>query len=246
MTGPEETALRKPSFWRRKTLWINLALIVGILVVLALIVGTLRPKAADAPARTATVERGDVISTVTASGTVEAAEPLELSFVTPGVVTAVDVASGDTVTAGQVLARIDDTAARQQVASARLGLAQARDTIDSSGANQTSAATAVANARSALASAQRTQKSGNDKFDEAVVQAKANLTDARALWSTQSSLHDLPTTKPSRSPQQIFRATRRLSIRHQCKSTRRAYFKRRRATTPEARLPHVFPRAEVC
>lgn len=181
MALPESTA--KKSFWRRKTVWVNIALAIGILFVIGLIFGALAPKPAEAPSRTATVERGDVISTVTATGTVETADPLELSFITPGIVTALDIEEGDTVIAGQVLARIDDTAARQQLASAELVLAQSKDAVDTQGVSQDGASTSVSNARTALAAAQRAQKIGNDKLDEGVAQAKANLASAKNLWS---------------------------------------------------------------
>lgn len=181
MSVPEVSA-KKP-FFRRRTVWVNIALVVVIVLVIGLILGALAPKPAQAPARTATVERGDVISTVTATGTVETADPLELSFVTPGIVTAVDVEEGDTVLAGQPLARIDDTTARQQLAAAELSLAQSKDVIDSRGASQDGASTAVSNARTALAAAQRAQTLGNGKLDEAVAQAKGNLASAKDLWS---------------------------------------------------------------
>lgn len=173
----------RPPFWKRRTLWINLALVVVIGVVLLLIASALRPQPEAAPARTATVERGDVIRTVTATGAVESAEPLALSFATVGVVESVDVAEGDVVSAGEVLATVDSTVAEQQLATARLSLAQATDAVASSSASRGSSATAVANARTSLEQAKATRQVSNDRLDEAVKQAEANLAVARNLWS---------------------------------------------------------------
>jgi HlyD family secretion protein len=143
-----------------------------------LIFGALRPQEVETPPRTATVERGDVVATVTASGSVQVAQTVEISFTAPGTVTRVAVETGDTVSKGQLLARIDATAARQQVAAAKATLEQAK-----AQSAQGSAATAEANAEAALAAARKSQKVGNERLDQAVVQARANLTTARSLWS---------------------------------------------------------------
>ncbi len=163
---------------RRRTLWVNLTLALGVIAVLALIFGALRPQEAEVPPRTATVERGDVVASVTASGSVQTAQTVEISFTTPGTVTSVAVETGDTVRRGELLGRIDSTAARQQVAAARATLEQA-NAQSASG----SAATTQANAEEALAIARRSQKVGNERLDQAVVQARANLKAAQSLWS---------------------------------------------------------------
>ena len=54
-----------------------------------------------------TVTRGSMSKTVSAEGTIAAAQTDDLSFSSSGTVTAVNVKAGDTVTAGQVLATID-------------------------------------------------------------------------------------------------------------------------------------------
>ncbi len=71
------------------------------------------------------VTRGDMAQTVSAEGTVAAAATDELSFGSAGTVTAVNVAAGDTVTAGQVLATIDSAELEAAVASAQADLAEA-------------------------------------------------------------------------------------------------------------------------
>ena len=54
-----------------------------------------------------TVTRGPISNAVSATGTIAAAQTDNLSFTSSGTVTAVNVAAGDTVTAGQVLATLD-------------------------------------------------------------------------------------------------------------------------------------------
>lgn len=68
---------------------------------------------------------GTVAETVTAEGTVAAAETDELSFTSAGTVTAVNVSAGDTVTAGQVLATLDATELAADLADAEAALAEA-------------------------------------------------------------------------------------------------------------------------
>lgn len=94
---------------RRRFRPINI-LLVAVLV--AAIAGTyliLRdPQEAAAQPTTATVSRGAVQATVSASGTVKTAETLEASFVASGTVSAVFVDEGDHVAKGDVIAKLTD------------------------------------------------------------------------------------------------------------------------------------------
>ena len=74
------------------------------------------------------VTKGPIGSTVSAEGTVAAAQTDDLSFTSAGTVTAVNVKAGDTVTAGQVLATIDSAqlAAARRAAQSTLAKAQAK------------------------------------------------------------------------------------------------------------------------
>lgn len=87
----------------------------------------------DSPASGAAyamVRRGDVTATAGAAGTVQSADTRELVFGTSGTVTKVEVEPGSRVRAGQVLARLDDTAAKEQVQVAKAALAAAQDAYD--------------------------------------------------------------------------------------------------------------------
>jgi macrolide-specific efflux system membrane fusion protein len=121
----------------------------------------LAPSAAQsATPVTATVTSGPQRRTVAATGTVQPAQRADLDFAVSGEVTAVLVAEGDTVTAGQALARVDDALPRAEVAAADSALDAARarrDDDTAAGATDTQLAAddaAVVSAQSRLASAQ--------------------------------------------------------------------------------------------
>ncbi len=103
---------------------------------------------------------GTIKETVSASGTLEPASQANLSFGVSGVVTAVDVKAGQTVTAGQVLATVGTSALQADVASAQAQLESAQDRLTSdkaAGAEATqidSDEAAVTSAESSLSSAQ--------------------------------------------------------------------------------------------
>ena len=81
---------------------------------------------ASAATRTATVQRGVVTTSVSASGSVASAGDVSANFQTGGTLTALLVKQGQHVTKGQVLARIDSLSARQSVQEAEAGLATAQ------------------------------------------------------------------------------------------------------------------------
>ncbi|MFC4592162.1 efflux RND transporter periplasmic adaptor subunit [Sphaerisporangium corydalis] len=94
--------------------------------------------AAEAAPPTTRVTRGTVLSSVSASGSVESARTRSLSFSTSGTVEKIYVKAGDKVSKDQILARVDDTAARESLdaASASLSAAEDGDTTTASGYSQ--------------------------------------------------------------------------------------------------------------
>jgi len=142
------------------------------LVVLALVIGLAAGGSAAAvtltgggdavnPVRSfvATVSAGPVEQSVNATGTVEPADLADLSFPVSGSVTEVRVSVGQTVTKGQILARLDSTAPARAVDMAKAARDSAAAQLDSAetaaaaaNAPDTAAAT-VESARAALAAA---------------------------------------------------------------------------------------------
>ncbi|GAA1794328.1 efflux RND transporter periplasmic adaptor subunit [Actinomadura chokoriensis] len=80
---------------------------------------------AAASTRTARVSRGTVESSVSASGSVESAKSRSLSFGASGTVAKIYVKAGTKVSAGDVLARLDQTEALENVNAAKANLAVA-------------------------------------------------------------------------------------------------------------------------
>jgi macrolide-specific efflux system membrane fusion protein len=73
---------------------------------------------------------GDMALTVSAEGTVAAADTEDLSFTSAGTVTAVNVEAGQTVTAGDVLATLDSAELEADVADAEASVAEAEAALE--------------------------------------------------------------------------------------------------------------------
>jgi multidrug efflux pump subunit AcrA (membrane-fusion protein) len=115
------------------------------------------------PPRTAAVQRGVVLSTTSATGTLQAAKELNVGFTAAGTITSIAVKPGERVQQGQLLGRLDPTTAQQglQQAEASLATAQAQyeETLTGETAQQrrqdalsiTQAKQSLANARASAA-----------------------------------------------------------------------------------------------
>jgi macrolide-specific efflux system membrane fusion protein len=104
-------------------------------------------------AGTSLVTKGQVLSTVTAGGTVQSASMANVSFTTPGTVTEINVKIGDTVTKDQVLAKISSAPAQEQLSAAQATLSSAQQSLTRVRAS-TSDATTIAFAQAQVTSAQ--------------------------------------------------------------------------------------------
>jgi multidrug efflux pump subunit AcrA (membrane-fusion protein) len=116
--------------------------------------------AATTTPRTVEATVGTLARTVSADGTVAAAETDDLSFTSAGTVTAVNVKAGQTVKKGQVLATIDSAALESSVAEAESNVADAQATLsddtDADASDEQLAAdeSALTTAQDALSNAQ--------------------------------------------------------------------------------------------
>jgi HlyD family secretion protein len=106
-------------------------------------------KSNTAPA-TARVQRGTVTNAVAASGTLQPAQTRGLAFSMTGTVTEVRVRAGDQVAAGAVLARIDDTDAKERVSSAQDALDSAQEALDEAADSSSSTSDSTCLAAAAL------------------------------------------------------------------------------------------------
>jgi HlyD family secretion protein len=99
--------------------------LIPVVILLALVGGWIYFRAGGdgAPAyRFATVERGDLEATVSATGTLEAVTTVQVGTQVSGQVSAILVDFNDEVKKGQLLARIDPTLQQQAVQEAQAGL----------------------------------------------------------------------------------------------------------------------------
>ncbi|AQS49006.1 efflux transporter periplasmic adaptor subunit [Thioclava nitratireducens] len=85
---------------------------------------------------TQAVTRGDLTVTVTATGTVQPTTEVEVSSELSGTLASIDVDYNDEVTVGEVLARLDDTKFKAQVANAEAALAAAKAQLAQAEATQ--------------------------------------------------------------------------------------------------------------
>ncbi|MCO6004288.1 HlyD family efflux transporter periplasmic adaptor subunit [Actinoallomurus purpureus] len=127
---------------RRRSLVINGTL--GVLLVAGIGVGYLSLTGGDdsagasALSRTTQVVRGTVVSSVSASGSVDSAKSRSLSFTASGTVAKIYVQAGDKVSKGELLARLDTTSAQENLTSAKANLSAAADGDTSSASGYSS------------------------------------------------------------------------------------------------------------
>ncbi|MFJ9388054.1 efflux RND transporter periplasmic adaptor subunit [Nocardioides sp. NPDC101246] len=160
--------------WRRLGRTARILLAAGVAAVLvgggAGAWALTREETAQAQAMQVQATSGTVKETVSASGTVEAAETADLSFEVSGTVTKVYAAEGDTVKKGDALARVDDTtlvAARTAAKSALTAAQEQLDTDESAGA----ADVQIASDEAAVAAAEADLDSARQAVDDAVLRA---------------------------------------------------------------------------
>lgn len=108
--------------------------------------------AGETAVRTVTAGRGSVTASVSASGAVESSRSRALSFGTSGTVAKIYVKPGDKVAKGDLLARLDDSAAQESLSAAKADYDSALD--DGTGTAQLYAA--YVKARNAYREARRT------------------------------------------------------------------------------------------
>ncbi|HBY99069.1 MAG: efflux RND transporter periplasmic adaptor subunit [Ardenticatenaceae bacterium] len=151
--------------------------------------------------QTATVRVGSLVVSATGAGTVIPATQIDLSFQQSGTVAEVLVKVGETIKAGQALARLDDTAAHQAVATAEQALiiqeaALAELTAEPSADEVAAAEASFRSAEAALLSLQAgpsesevaAAESSLRSAQAALTQAQTG-TDPNEVAAAQGSLH---------------------------------------------------------
>lgn len=118
---------RMISVWG-KILHYKKGMIIGVVIILGVAGGTYLYKGKPVQAAmgpTITVERGDILSVVSATGTIKPVNMVDVSSKISGLVEDVKVHENDQVTVGQILLVLDDTHLQAMVDQARARLANA-------------------------------------------------------------------------------------------------------------------------
>ncbi len=165
---------------------------------------------------TAQATTGTVVSSVNLSGSVASSTVEELSFGTSGTVTAVNVAPGDTVTTGQVLATIDDSNLRSQLETAQANLvaAQARLATDKAGptkATKAAARDSVSQAALQLSTARQSLSDTKAKNAQSIKQANASLKSAKATLAADKKAVPVDPAQIAKDQAAVSSATSALS-----------------------------------
>jgi HlyD family secretion protein len=182
--------------------------IAGGLVIIAGAIGlgnrliSSRSQAEPQP-ETVKVFMGDISGNITGSGHLQPRQDVSLSMATTGIVKTVNIEVGDTVKAGDVLVRLDDTDARQsvataelQVASVRLDVESAQDALDnrlSWAPNEKQVAAAegeLANAEASLEQAQSTYDKVSSRPGVSASQPSLNLEQATNSYNVAKANRD--------------------------------------------------------
>jgi HlyD family secretion protein len=134
---------------------------------------------------------GNISQTVSATGAVTTSDKVDLNFKITGTLSEILVTEGDKVTAGEVLAKLNDRSARSQVAQAQASLSSAVSNLNKILAGASSedvkiSEETVNNAKTAYESAQRDYDALAAKlekdiegYEEAVASAETSLTDSQ-------------------------------------------------------------------
>jgi len=156
-------------------------------------------KAAQAQVTTGTVQRGSVLSTVSASGNVQAAETLSLNFSGSGKLVAVNVKAGQHVRKGQVLAKLDDSSeagvvrtAQANLASSEASLAALAQPLTPQDRKQSEVAAAqaqaaIANQKTALRDTVAASNQDRKALETAVTQARTALKQAQTAAAASTA-----------------------------------------------------------
>ena len=110
---------------RRKSLWpwiVALALLLAGAYSYRTIIQAQASETDTPTLQTATVRRGDLVITAVGRGSIQPSAEVALGFKSGGVLAELPVQSGERVTAGQTLARLDDTDALRQLRQAQIAL----------------------------------------------------------------------------------------------------------------------------
>ena len=166
---------------------------------------TLHPKAAPVTLQTTTVSRGDVQSTVSASGKVISPGDVGLAPLVSGTLKTLNVKVGDHVNAGQQLASLDTSALVTTQTQALASLITARAAVSSAASQLSSAQLALDTANQNLINQQTTNTQNAAAYQVSVDAADKALADAMAnqVYSAKTYQQNIDAAKTSLAAAQL-------------------------------------------
>lgn len=173
---------------KKKLLYFGLPAL--IVVVLIIIFSSSKPKAEYT---TAAVTLGPLVQSVSETGTVKPIKEISLNFLSTGRISSVDVKIGDSVSANQILASLDDSSLslRRIEAEASLNIAEANLSKIKAGAS----VEAIAVSRRALDQALASEKSAASDLEKTQRTILENIRQAEKTYSDLiSTAADTPTS----------------------------------------------------
>jgi HlyD family secretion protein len=183
--------------WRRL-----IGLAIALIAIGAAVIWFMKPFGTTAATQLVTGQAttGTIVSSVSLSGTVASSSINELSFTAAGTVTAVNVAVGATVTKGQVLATIDDSALQVQIQNAEANLAAAQAKLETDQAGPTAAT--IAQAKDSVTQAQLQLTTAKQSLSDTTAQNNFNIAQAKAqLQAAKDQLAADQASLPPGDPQ---------------------------------------------
>jgi HlyD family secretion protein len=168
----------------RKHVWWWIALGVGLLAASLLLLRLFRGSGETTRYRTSPVERGSLTVLVTATGTLEPTDQVDVGSELSGIIASVFVDNNDTVRAGQVLARLDASKLAAQARQARAAVDAARARVQEAEATLAESQLSLDRMKN-LREADLVSRSSLDVAQAVFGRAEASLASARAQ-STQA------------------------------------------------------------
>lgn len=171
---------------KAKKISIILIVVIAIISIVSFLAIKNKPKTTYT---TAKIERGNIIQSVSETGTVKSASEIDLTFLNTGKIAKINYHIGDKVARDQILAELDcsDLQKRRDEASANLDVARANHNKLLSGATKEEinvAKASVQQAKNAYEAAEKNMIKTKDSIKENTLQAKKTLSDLESRLDT--------------------------------------------------------------
>jgi len=179
--GRVSTVILEPA--RRRPRWWFVAAAVAVIVAIVVSVIAVRSRAAAVTYTTVPVQTGSLAQTVTASGTLNPQNTINVGTQISGTISEIDADFNAHVRKGQVLARLDPASFQAALDQARASLAQTAAQALASGATASGGPAAVAAAQAqaqAQAAAAQVAAANSDASRAAIATAQSNVTKAQS------------------------------------------------------------------